>query len=132
MDVRTFLKNYWKSAFVAAVILYLSFTPPSTFEKIPSFENEDKLVHMLIYFGLTCMLIFDFKKAVGTTRVNFNKFLIACFVFPVFLGGIVEIIQPRLIYPRTGSWFDWLADIAGVLLGWAIMYLLRMSPKFTA
>ncbi|HLP04378.1 MAG TPA: hypothetical protein VK152_03015 [Paludibacter sp.] len=132
MRIIFFLKNYWKSISITGAILYLSFTPPSTFQDIPSFENEDKFVHILIYLGLTCILILDHKRALTDATATFRNFFATCFFFPVLLGGLIEILQPRIASPRTASWYDWLGDIAGVVLGWGIMYLLNMKPQFRA
>ena len=62
MKLVKILFRYWESITIVLVILYLSFAPPSTFKGVPSFEYEDKLVHLLLYAGLTCVLIFDFRK----------------------------------------------------------------------
>ena len=55
---------------------------------------------------------------------NFSFFLI-CILFPIFIGGIVEILQPMYFAPRTAEWFDWFSDIGGVLLGWMTMFFLK-------
>jgi len=109
--------KYWKSALVTAFILHLSFASPSEFKSIPTFENEDKLIHFLMYLSLTAILIFD------STRLNLSKRiqLVLCLVYPILLGGIVEILQPIYFFPRSASWFDWLADTLGSIAGWYIM-----------
>jgi VanZ family protein len=121
------LKNYWKSLIVVAVILHLSFASPSEFKGIPTFENEDKLVHFLMYAGLAIALIYDHKRA--KTNNSLILYRLICIFFPIFLGGIVEILQPMYFAPRSASWFDWLADILGVLAGWLIMEALYKKLK---
>jgi len=116
---------YWESIIVVLVILYLSFAPPSTFKGVPSFPYEDKLVHMLLYSGLTCMLIYDFWKYAKRNNTNILAFILICLVFPIFLGGAVEILQPMYFAPRTAEWFDWFSDITGVLIGWQSMRFLK-------
>jgi len=113
------LKNYWKSLIIVAVILHLSFASPSEFKGIPTFENEDKLVHFLMYAGLAIALIYDYKGS--TLKKSTLIYWLICIVFPISLGGIVEILQPMYFAPRSASWFDWLADILGVLAGWLTM-----------
>ena len=125
------LLRYWESIIIALGILYLSFAPPSTFKGVPSFTNEDKLVHLLLYAGLTCVLIFDFRKYAKNNKANTLGFILVCLAFPVFLGGLVEILQPMYFAPRTGEWSDWLSDILGTLLGLLAMYILRLMPKLT-
>ena len=117
--------RYWESVLITLGILYLSFAPPSTFSGVPSFTNEDKLVHLCLYAGLTGMLIFDFWKYAKRNNTNRLGFILICLVFPVVLGGAVEILQPMYFAPRTAEWFDWFSDITGVLIGWQCMRLLR-------
>lgn len=125
MLIKNFLSHYWKSLIIIIGILYLSFASPSTFNGIPTFKNEDKLVHLFLYSGLTCILIFDFWKYVKYNRINTIAFYLICIVFPILLGGAVEILQPMYFAPRTAEWLDWFSDITGVMVGWLSMQLLR-------
>ena len=109
--------QYWESLIIIAGILYLSFAPPSTFNGVPSFTYEDKLVHLLLYSGLTFILIFDFHKRNKHINIKSLSFLFICIFTPILLGGLVEILQPIYFAPRTAEWFDWFSDIAGTLLG---------------
>ncbi len=118
------IKYFWKSLLIVSSISYLSFASPSTFKEIPTFENEDKLVHLLMYFGLSAVLIFDFRRT-GINNRNLLAFVLVCLIFPVVLGGSIELIQENFFHPRTASWFDWIADIAGVLLGWLAMSVIK-------
>ena len=122
MKPKTFLSIYWKSLIIISGILYLSFAPPSTFKGVPSFENEDKLVHLIMYAGLTCFLIFDFRQYAKNKTLSVLAFILICLLFPVFLGGAVEILQPVFFAPRTAEWFD---DIAGVMLGWLVSQMIK-------
>jgi VanZ family protein len=124
--------RYWESIAIAFLILYLSFAPPTTFDKVPSFTYEDKLVHLLLYAGLTCVLIFDYRKYVKSNQSNKYLFLFTCMILPVLLGGAVEILQPMYFAPRTAEWIDWFSDIAGTLLGWGVMHLLKLTPSSTS
>jgi VanZ family protein len=123
------LKNYWKSLIIVAVILHLSFASPSEFKQIPTFENEDKLIHFLMYAGLAIALIYDYNRASSKTNNSLILYWLVCIFAPIFLGGIVEILQPIYFAPRTASWLDWVADILGVLAGWLIMEALYKKLK---
>ena len=123
------LLHYWKSTIVFGCILYLSFAPPSTFNGVPTFEYEDKLVHLLMYLGLTSVLIFDFKRTITAKTTNHFAFVLICLVFPIFLGGAIEILQPMYFAPRSASWFDWFFDIIGVLIGWIFMRIIFKNFK---
>ena len=118
---------FWKSIIITVIILYLSFAPPSAFKGIPTFNNEDKLVHILMYFTLCFMLIFDFLSIFSKIKANQFVFTLVCLVYPVVLGGVVEILQP-MYFSRTASWLDWLADIIGVIIGFGIILVFRKTP----
>lgn len=123
MEPKKILRHYWKSILVVACILYLSFAPPSTFKRIPTFEHEDKLVHLLMYFGLTAMLIYEYYRNSKKPNSHTLTFVFICLVFPALFGGIIEVLQP-LFFARSASWVDWIADLAGVLLAWLLMKLI--------
>jgi len=127
MKIKKFLRTYWKSILIISGILYLSFAPPSEFKGIPTFENEDKLVHIIMYGGLTCVLIFDFRQYAKNNSLSSLAFILICLLTPVILGGVVEILQPLYFAPRTAEWFDWFSDITGVLLGWLVMKLVVLK-----
>ena len=112
--------------------MHLSFAPPSEFKGIPTFENEDKLIHLLMYMGLTVMLLFDSSRIHPAHKLSQPKLILLCIVYPVLLGGVIEILQPLFFYPRTASWFDWIADSLGVLIGWYAMtlYFRKLKPDF--
>jgi len=126
MKLINIFRYYWKSIFMVLFIQYLSFAPPATFERIPTpqLPDFDKLVHFLMYAGLTVTLIWDHKKH-RKSNSNLQFFVLICIVFPVLLGGVVEILQSAYFAPRTGDWLDWLFDIGGVLCACIWMRLIR-------
>jgi len=130
MQIKTLIRLYWKSIPVVLCILYLSFAPPSTFKEIPTFEIKhlDKIVHLLMYAGLTFILVYDFQKYQKTGTKSLT-FILNCLLFPIILGGLVEILQEQFFAPRTAEWGDWLSDIVGVLIGWLAMNLLGKLIK---
>ena len=131
MKLINIFRYYWKSIFMVLFIQYLSFASPITFERIPTppIPNLDKLVHFLMYAGLTVTLIWDHKKH-RKSNSNLQFFVLICIVFPILFGGIVEILQSAYFAPRTGDWFDWLADISGVLTAYIFFLIIpRLLPK---
>ena len=120
--MKKFFLGYWKSIIIVICILYLSFASPSTFAKIPTFYNEDKLIHFLMYAGLCCMLIFDFRLANKTNKTKSVIGYMICMAFPILMGATIEILQP-LYFGRGGSWFDLSANITGVILAWVFMHV---------
>lgn len=123
--IKKFLSAYWKSILITLGILYLSFASPGTFKSVPvpRIPHFDKLIHILMYTVLSVVLVYDFWQKYKEQRIN-RKFLFICILYPILLGGLVEIFQEAFFKPRSADWFDWFADIIGVFIGWAIMRLI--------
>lgn len=72
---------------------------------IPShWMPNDKLMHALVFFAL--MLLWQAGFA--------GRVLLGMFSLTLY-GGLVELAQHHFTN-RLGDWWDWLADISGVLL----------------
>jgi VanZ family protein len=109
---------------VTLIITYLSLANSHTFDKIPLvyFPNFDKIVHLGMYFGLMSVIILENRKTIKRT---FSLFLIG--IIPLFYGILMEFLQSTLTVTRSGSFYDALADAAGVLL--SILLWLWIKPK---
>ena len=129
MAIYTFFRCYWRGTLVSLAIIYLSLAPPSGLKKIPipTVEGLDKLAHFLMYLGLTvvCVLDIRFSKKIISNKVK----IIYCILFPLLLGGIVEIIQWKFTTYRSGNWFDMLANMLGIAAGYFLMLLLMYKRK---
>lgn len=119
-----YLKYHWKSIAYTVLILYLSFAPPTDFNKLPPIHivNLDKFVHLIMYSLLAVILIVDYRSRYSTKN---KQFLFKIFFFCVAFGGIIELMQEKWFYPRSAEWIDWLADILGALLGIFFMYIFK-------
>jgi len=109
--------SYWKSILSVIVIVYWSFASPSDFREMPKVNILffDKIVHVALYLFLTIVLIFDFRSHNKFSKNN-SIYIVQCILFPIVLGGCIEIAQDKWFYPRTAEWVDWLADILGVTI----------------
>jgi VanZ family protein len=87
-------------------------------------NNFDKIVHAIMFLGLSGVIFFD---ATGYLRfpVSKTQILLIIFIFPIALGGLIEILQSKITTSRTGDWFDFLFDIVGSLLGLGIALLIN-------
>jgi len=81
------------------------------------FKNSDKLIHALMYAGLGFVAFYEYKKEIFLRR-KYKYWLFYMFLFFVFFGGIIEILQENFFKPRTGEFADWIADIVGLGLGY--------------
>lgn len=115
----TYLKRYPLSILVIAAILYLSFfKPPQT--SINEIKHIDKVVHICMYGGLTVVLWSEHL------RQHFplikKHLIIGGILCPIIMSGLIEIGQATLTETRGGDWFDFLANITGVILGCVFSY----------
>ena len=126
MSLKKIIASYWKSIIIIVVIIYLSFAPPSTFKEVPTFEipNLDKIIHFCVYSVLSFFLNFDFSKSTSSKK---QLFIWICFVFPIILGGLIEIAQQQFFAPRTAEWIDFISNSVGVFTGWRISKFLKIS-----
>ena len=82
------------------------------FDKVPiKMAGFDKIVHFAMYFGLMSVMILENSKTLKDLR---NLFLLG--LLPLAYGIIIEIMQATLTTTRSGSFFDALADAAGILV----------------
>ena len=114
-----FFKEYWKTLLVTAVILTLSLVRFSPIEKLARIPNSDKYVHFLMYVGLAFIVHWDYKYAKRKIDV-LRHYILACFVFPIVLGGMIEILQSTDFIGRNGDIYDFIANTLGVFTGWII------------
>ena len=99
------IKHHCKIITISLLIL-ISFLSLYPIEKVPDFNGNDKLHHLIAYFFL----------ALPSGLNNTNKiFLIFLFVF---FGGTIEIIQPYI--NRNGEWLDFLANCLGIITGFSV------------
>jgi VanZ family protein len=117
------VKNNIFSILVALIIMYLSLANSHTFDKVPliNIPNIDKVVHFGMYFSLMSVIIFENRKTIKSISLLFLTGLI-----PLFYGILMEILQATLTVTRTGSFYDALANSAGILV--SILLWLWIKP----
>ncbi|MBB3186875.1 VanZ family protein [Microbacter margulisiae] len=115
-----FFKRYWKTIIVLLVIFYLSAAPASTFAGIPSFPNEDKLVHFMMYFGFALMLFWEYSSTYGISVIHQTKTVLLIIGIPAIWGGSMELFQLFFTTTRDAEWLDELADAIGATAGYFI------------
>jgi VanZ family protein len=87
--------------------------PSKTFKTIPTFfENEDKVIHFLMYGGMSAMLCWAIPRR---NRRQFAYYAaITCFC--AGYGMLMEILQGVFTQlDRSFSWFDMTANLAGAI-----------------
>lgn len=115
MIIFSYIKKYWKSLIVIAVILYLSVMKQPSNEKLVLFEGIDKVVHFCMYFGLSSMLWIDhLLKYKGNYKPK--HLLFGAVLLPVAWGGLMEIAQGVFTSDRACELADFIANTSGVLV----------------
>jgi len=126
--IKLIIAKYWKSSLALFVILYLSFASPSTFNDIPTFQHADKVAHFLMYVFFVSVLVYDFRNDNVLLTSKFS-YILVCLVFPIVIGGVIELLQGSIFRPRSAEWLDWLFDITGIVGGFLLMSALLGKLK---
>jgi VanZ family protein len=127
--IRFFIK-YWLSILFNLIILTLCLINTSQIEA-PPITNFDKLVHFLMFMGISGAIFFD-NTSYFRKRISLLRILLGSFLFPVIFGGIIEILQAFLVQSRSGDWMDFLFDTTGAFLGILICLLINRMLKITS
>lgn len=114
--------GFWKSILVIGAITYVSLLREPNVS-LPHIVGIDKWIHGVMYFLLTLTLLWDSQTlechhgSNGSNGAPKHKLWWIVFAFSVIYGGFIEVLQELFFYPRTGDWWDWLADCMGVVVG---------------
>ena len=135
------MKKYPLTILVHVAICILSFMPvPET--PLSDVAFIDKWTHLVMYGGLTLTIWFEYLRLHGLrlgrtlhglryAEVNHGRLLTVALLWPVVLGGLVEVLQENCTnHVRSGDWIDWLADAAGSVIAWLLCYVVIKVIKW--
>ena len=108
---------YKEAIIIGLLIAYFSVVKEPVIRLPEDVAFADKWGHVLAYFLMGSMLALDLWR--GDVK-GMHLWVIGLAV-PIVYGGLLEIIQGAFCYPRTASWWDWLADIIGTIVGVSIV-----------
>ncbi len=105
---------YQPTMFVLIAVLYLTLLPqPLGEEEIFLFDGADKVVHFILFGGLTGTFIFD-RYRIGKA-LSLNKALL-CALISALLGAAIEYLQYAMQMGRSGNdVYDAIANAVGSL-----------------
>jgi VanZ family protein len=114
-------KNIFSIA-IALIILYLSLVESSSLDKVQflNIPHFDKIAHFLMYAGLMSVIILENRRSLNATKKIFIVALI-----PVLYGILMEILQLTITLTRSGSIYDALTNLAGVLTSVLLWLLVK-------
>ena len=87
------------------IVLNLSLTPGAG----RTVGIGDKVAHLVAFLALMVWFC-------GVFRLRFSPWVALGLLG---FGVLIELLQSRLPY-RSAEWYDWVADLIGVLLGWGL------------
>lgn len=118
-----YLKQFPLSILCTIAITFLSLRNISTLPKI-SINHFDKFSHLLAYFVLMSIILFEGKKTGNPSK----KFLLTSVVFVISYGLLMEFIQGT-VPTRTFDFYDMFANSLGTLLAVGLFSLFFMPKK---
>lgn len=110
------LPPYVVSGVVVVAIMLLTLLPDvSAPEDFPLFENADKVIHALMFGGLSTVLWWDESRRRGERPARYRVWVVVCIVSVLF-GGLIEVAQSVMGVGRSGDVLDLVADAVGAVL----------------
>lgn len=107
-----------------ALVLYLTLMPGNKLHSLDkagisdflAFDNSDKLVHAMMFFGLA--FLFQILK---------ERKILIYFLVPFMISFLIEILQGIMPFGRTFDWFDLLANSVGILLAIGLLQSIKKA-----
>ena len=118
-----FIKDYLFTIFIFFIIIYLSMAQPPKIGYL-LFKGWDKVVHICMYGGLSGVFWLEFllKYRKRKKKANYIFAVIGGVLYPILVGGALELCQTYLTRSRSGDWMDILANTTGVFLATLIAW----------
>jgi len=103
----------------SGLVFYLSVRPISAGAPVITLPGADKFLHAGEFALFVIMAYRAISYFVDPGRTNRSVVILS-----LFYASLTEFSQAFISY-RTASWLDWLANLAGILLGLTFVILLR-------
>lgn len=116
-----FLRHLWPALSAALIVFILCVIPGDELPEV-GIVNFDKVVHSIMFGGLTYLFARGFYKQTAY-KFLFEHYLITSFLLCTLYGGFLEILQATVSINRAGDWLDFLFDGMGALAAIAILKL---------
>lgn len=117
-------KNYWKSIAWFSIIILLSVISSNKLPEVSlSFKFTDKIVHFVMYFIFSYLIMEGHEQHVVSTR---KYHILVAFLIPLAVGVFTELLQELITLTREGDPWDFVANAFGVIMG--IILFSRIYP----
>lgn len=110
---------YLLSAVAVIFIAVLTLMPMPATDVEPWFAHSDKVVHFLLFGGLSTVLCFDFGRKAGSITW---RIVVCAMVISVAYGALVEALQGAMGCGRSADMADWWADVVGAAVCTIVFY----------
>jgi VanZ family protein len=116
------IKKNILSILVALIIAFLSLANGNKMDVLSliRYRDFDKIVHFTMYFALMAVMIWENRNAL---RNNGLIFLVG--LIPFFFGLLLELLQNWIATSRSGSIYDLLFNLAGIMFAIVTFLLAR-------
>ncbi|MBR3529848.1 MAG: VanZ family protein [Bacteroidaceae bacterium] len=122
-------KNYFWTILLSFVVITLSIIPIPEVPPLEDIPLFDKWVHFLMYGAVACCVWYDYYRNRADRKITLRTILCTV-VYPILLGGILELWQRYLTTCRSGEWLDFIADSIGTFLAFPIgAFIIRYFAK---
>ena len=126
-------RNIYPGLLCGIVILILTGLPGSCFPHVKPAIGLDKVAHIIMFAGFGFLSIWGYREQFEhKERKGKYKSLILTFLISIILGASTEIMQATICIRRSGSVYDFIADVIGSLLGIAIFTFLQKNENKNA
>lgn len=118
MSTLRFIRNWWPTGIVLAVILYATWVPhPIDPDDIPPLPHIDKLIHAVMMGGMSSALLFDWHRMAPKLHALTHRVVCLVIAAVIAFSLVDEVVQGLLPIDRPSDWLDLVADIFGAIVG---------------
>lgn len=117
------IKHYPLTAISVLIIIILSVMPLPDEPPLGDVPFIDKWVHFVMYGGMACAVWIDYYRKAKDKRITLSVIFISI-IYPIVLGGLLELVQAYLTTYRSGDIIDFYADAVGGIIGFVVGILI--------
>lgn len=123
-------RNIYPGLLCGIVILILTGLPGSCFPHVKPAIGLDKVAHIGMYAAFAFLSVWGYRQQfTQKNKKGKQKALLLTFFISICYGALTEIMQETICYQRTGSVYDFIADVIGSLLGIAFFSFLQKKKN---
>ena len=119
--MKRLIRHIYPGVFCGIIIMILCGIPGSHLPKVKTFWEwlgPDKIVHSIMFTALAISILFGYRHEFCERDKSYRqKLLLITFLISISYGALTEILQKYVFIGRYGSYYDFLADVIGCILG---------------